>query len=156
SPGGVGLPGPRTDPNSGVACVACPQEAVRRTLGHVHRERVGCGLPDAGLRISEIEHEDGLAVLVVLAGARESHATPESFWTGLSRNTAREEFLCSVRACDLRDESDRLAPDALALALLVDEQLPQEPGPDDPRRVGGDVPTQHDETDRLIVGVDGP
>src|SRR5262249_8631902 len=34
--------------------------------------------------------------------------------------------------------------------------LPQEPGPDDPRRVGGDVPAQHDEADGLVVGVDGP
>ena len=42
------------------------------------------------------------------------------------------------------------------LVPLVDEQLPQEPRPDDPRWLGSDVPAEQDETDWLIVRVDSP
>jgi len=38
---------------------------------------------------------------------------------------------------------------------VVDEQLPAEPWAVDLGRLGLDVPAQHDEADRLYVGVDG-
>jgi len=103
--------------------------------------------------LTEIEHEDRLAIFVVVAGRGEPHVTPERLRAVLARYTAREEPFGTICACDLRDEPDRLAAEALALVPLVHDQLPEEPGPDDPRRVRDGVPAQHDESDGLVICV---
>jgi hypothetical protein len=59
-------------------------------------------------------------------------------------------------AHDARGKPDRVAAVATTLVSLIDQQLPEEPWPDDPRRLGSDVPAEHEESDRLLVRIDRP
>jgi hypothetical protein len=60
-----------------------------------------------------------------------------------------------VSAHEIGDKPHGLPPVSEPLVPLIDDQLPQEPWPDDPRWVRSDIPAQHHEPDRLVTRIDG-
>jgi len=105
---------------------------------------------------AEVQRKDDLAVLVQLASATEADAPVERLRPAIAQDAAGEQLGRSIGAHEVGDEADRLAAVPATLMPLVDQQLPQELRPDDPRWLGSDVPAEHDESDGLIVRVDRP
>jgi hypothetical protein len=55
----------------------------------------------------------------------------ESGWSGVTKHNARKQFCCAHRPHQLGHLADDLGTVTAPVVTLVNEQLPQEPRPDD-------------------------
>lgn len=97
------------------------------------------------------------ALFVELAGGYETEPRIERSGTAFRvGNVAGQQLLAARRTNEICDQPHGLAPVSVMLVTFVDQQLPKEPGTDDLGRIRDAIPAQHDEPDRLVVGVDRP
>lgn len=99
---------------------------------------------------------EDLAVVVDDCRLDESECCVETGWTALAKRVAGQQLCGTLTSYQFHDLPHDLVAIAEALVTVVDEQLPQKPRADDSRRLRVDIPSQHDEPDGSLVGVNGP
>jgi hypothetical protein len=97
---------------------------------------------------AQVAPQDDLALRVTFSGRDESQPGVEAGRPAVAGNVAGEQLGGALAAHQLHDLPHDLPAVALALVAVVDEQLPEEPGTVDVRRLRLDVPAQHHEADR--------
>src|SRR5688500_2524695 len=105
--------------------------------------------------IHEVQAEDALALRVEAARRDESQALVEGIGATLGDDVAGVQLRRTLGSDEPNDLLDDRATDAAALVPLVHDELPEEPGTDDVRRLRSHVPAEHDEADRLALQVHG-
>ena len=111
--------------------------------------------PSSG-SVLELQEQDDLAVGVDVTGRDESESCVEAGRVTVAGHIAGEELGGPMCADQLHDLAQDLLSVAEALMAEVDEELPQEPWPVGVGRLRPHVPTQHDEPNGLLIGVNGP
>src|SRR5712692_7676518 len=116
------------------------------------RHRLLLTLADAGkLRLGQHEPHDDLAVPVELARRHEPEPLVKPGRPTVLRYVAGQQLRRTLGPHELRDLPNDIQAVTAALMPLVDKQLPQEPRPDDLRRLRLHVPAHHHELDRLAA-----
>jgi hypothetical protein len=100
--------------------------------------------------------DDDLVVHIQVAARHETKSFVESGWSGVTKHNARKQSCCALGPHQLGHLADDLGTVSAPLVTLVNEQLPQEPRPDDLRWLRLAIPTDHDEPDGLVARIDGP
>jgi hypothetical protein len=92
----------------------------------------------------------------ILAGRYEAEPRVKSGRPAVFGHAAGQKLGCAFGPYEFRDHSYGLGSVPVALVAPVDEQFPEEPGPDDLWRLWLHVPAQHDEADGFTIDKNGP